>query len=293
MRPAAPDFIVIGAMKSATTTLHEQLARQPGIFMSRPKEPNFFSDDEVFARGFDWYASLFEAAPEGSIRGESSTHYTKRPNFPDTVERLASALPGIKLIYVMRHPIERLLSHYGHEVTNGRTNLGLRQAIEAVPELVDYSRYAMQLEPYLSAFGPANILPVFFRRIANQPQAELERICRFLGYTGRPVWDTTLKPQNVGRERLRKNAFRDVVMQAPLITPIRQRLLPKSLTEPIKSFWRSGVEHPALPDDLRDDLRSLFDDDLADLGQWLGIHLNCQNFRQATQAGPLEWVISG
>ena len=46
-----PDFIVIGAMKSATTTLHEQLARQPGFFMSRPKEPNFFSDDENYGRG--------------------------------------------------------------------------------------------------------------------------------------------------------------------------------------------------------------------------------------------------
>ena len=57
-----PDFIVIGAMKSATTTLHEQLARQPGIFMCHPKEPNFFSDDENYARGWGWYGSLFRAA---------------------------------------------------------------------------------------------------------------------------------------------------------------------------------------------------------------------------------------
>ena len=57
-----PDFIVIGAMKSATTTLHEQLARQPRLFMSRPKEPNFFSDDAMYARGWDWYSSLFRAA---------------------------------------------------------------------------------------------------------------------------------------------------------------------------------------------------------------------------------------
>ncbi len=60
-----PDFIVIGAMKSATTTLHEQLARQPGLFMSRPKEPNFFSDNENYARGWGWYSSLFRAAGRG------------------------------------------------------------------------------------------------------------------------------------------------------------------------------------------------------------------------------------
>ena len=60
-----PDFIVIGAMKSATTTLHEQLARQPGIFMSRPKEPNFFSDDENYARGWGWYGVAFPAGRRG------------------------------------------------------------------------------------------------------------------------------------------------------------------------------------------------------------------------------------
>ncbi len=77
-----PDFIIIGAMKSATTTLHGLLASQPGVFMSTPKEPCFFSDDEVWARGVGWYASLFEAAPAGALLGESSTHYTKLPTYP-------------------------------------------------------------------------------------------------------------------------------------------------------------------------------------------------------------------
>ena len=133
MRPGRPDFIVIGAMKSATTTLHEQLARQPGIFMSRPKEPNFFSDDDVFARGFDWYGSLFEKAGRGTS-GASRARITRscRPT-RDTVDRLAAALPRVKVVYVMRHPIDRLLSHYGHEVTNGRTTLGVREAVDRRP----------------------------------------------------------------------------------------------------------------------------------------------------------------
>src|SRR5580704_13557650 len=103
-----PDFIVIGAMKSATTTLHEQLARQPGIFMSRPKEPNFFSDDEVYERGLPWYLSIFQGAGESALCGESSTHYTKLPAHPRTVERMARALPRVRVVYVMRHPIDRL-----------------------------------------------------------------------------------------------------------------------------------------------------------------------------------------
>ena len=88
-----PDFIVIGAMKSATTTLHEQLARQPGFLMSRPKEPNFFSDDHMYARGWRWYSSLFASAGEADLCGESSTHYTKLPDYPRTVARMVRDVP--------------------------------------------------------------------------------------------------------------------------------------------------------------------------------------------------------
>ena len=87
-----PDFIVMGAMKSATSTLHEQLSMQHGLFMSEEKEPNFFSNDEVYAKGLDWYSSLFANAPPGAACGESSTHYTKLPTYPQTVARMREAL---------------------------------------------------------------------------------------------------------------------------------------------------------------------------------------------------------
>ena len=58
-----PDFIIIGAMKSATSTLHEQLILQPGIGMSDPKEPNYFSDDEQFDKGIGWYTNIFSGCP--------------------------------------------------------------------------------------------------------------------------------------------------------------------------------------------------------------------------------------
>ena len=89
-----PDLIIIGAMKCATSTLHDQLARQPGLFMSVPKEPNFFSDDAQYARGFAWYTSLFADARPGTIRGESSTHYTKLPTLPNTVGVCAARCPA-------------------------------------------------------------------------------------------------------------------------------------------------------------------------------------------------------
>src|SRR5438270_3153327 len=222
-----PDFIVIGAMKSATTTLHEQLARQPGLFMSRPKEPNFFSDDEIHARGWAWYASLFRRTGAAELRGESSTHYTKLPTYPRTVERMARDLPRLKLIYVMRHPIDRLISQYVHELTAGRITAGPREAIEWHPELIDYSRYSMQLLPFLEAYGAECVLPVFFPRLVSQPQAELERIGRFLGHAGRLEWDEGLLPQNRGSDRLRPSPVREVLVRAPVLKTIRQRVVPR------------------------------------------------------------------
>ncbi|MDR3632916.1 MAG: sulfotransferase [Isosphaeraceae bacterium] len=287
---AHPDFLVIGAMKSATTTLHVQLARQPGLSMSPVKEPNFFSDDENYEKGFAWYEGLFLDAAQGSIRGESSTHYTKLPTYPRTVDRIADALPGVKLVYVMRHPVDRLVSQYVHERTVGRTADGLHEAIDGVPELIEYGLYSMQLRPYLETFGPRNVLPVFFARLVSHPQQELERICAFLGYGGRPCWDHTLKPLNVGSERLRRSALRDALVTAPVLTPLRQKLVPKPWTEPLKALWRANTERPKLSRNLERRLRDEFDPDLERLGSWLGIALNCANFHEKTETRAWEWA---
>jgi hypothetical protein len=284
-----PDFIVIGAMKSATTTLHEQLARQPGIFMCRPKEPNFFSDDENHARGWDWYGALFRPAAIEDLRGESSTHYTKLPTYPRTVERMVRGLPRLKLVYVMRHPIDRLISQYVHEVTASGVTVGLREAIECHPELIDYGRYSVQLQPFLDAYGFGNVLPVFFPRLVGHSQAELERIGRFLGHGGPLRWDEDLGPQNQGSERLRPSPVRDVLVQAPVLTPIRQRVVPRRLSESLKGFWRARVEPPRLTPALQARLREVFDADLAQLGAWLGVSLDCENFHEQTVGRAHEW----
>jgi len=284
-----PDFIVIGAMKSATTTLHEQLARQCGVFMSRPKEPNFFSDDENYAKGFGWYASFFAGAGEDLLLGESSTHYTKLPTYPHTVERMVGALSRVKLIYVMRHPIDRLTSQYLHEVTVGRISVGLEEAIERHPELVDYGRYSMQLEPYLRVYGPQSVLPLFFDRLVQRPAQELQRLGRFLGLQEPLRWDHALKPQNVGRERMRSSPLRDALVRAPVLSTLRRTLIPRHWTEGLKSLWKIRRDPPPVPSGLSDRLRELFDRDLARLGSWLGVSLDCDSFHEVAGTHPPSW----
>lgn len=286
-----PDFAIIGAMKSATSTLQEQLAGQPGIFMCTPKEPNFFSDSDQYAKGMEWYSSLFAEAPQGSLMGEASTHYTKLPTYPAVVQRLKTYLPRARFVYVMRHPVDRLVSHYIHEWSTGVYRCSIEKAIDRYPELVAYGCYAMQLKPYFETFGRDAVLPVFFDRLLNEPQSELERICRFIGYQGKPAWIHDLKPDNVSSERIRRFPGYDLLIEFGPAVWLRRNFIPQSLRDAVKARLRMQ-KRPILGGDTRIRLEAEFDRDLAQLGRWLGANIDCKNFKQVTAAEPLNWIIA-
>jgi len=283
-----PDFIIIGAMKCMTSTLHEQLAAQPGILMADPKEPCYFSDDDVHRKGMAWYTSLFSARKASDLCGEASTHYTKLPTYPKTIERMHEACSDVKLIYIMRHPIDRLQSQYIHEWTQRVVSEPIDLAIDSFPELVEYSRYAYQLKGYLSTFGPRQLLPVFFDRLASQPQEELERICRFIGYGGQPVWRDYLKPDNVSSKRMRTSRWRDRLAYAPGVSWVRRTLVPQGVRDRIKRLWQTN-RRPTISVHRLKQLQKVFDEDLNRLGDWLGIALSCDVFRATTAERALDW----
>ncbi len=286
-----PDFLVIGAMKCGTTTLHEQLAQQPGVAMSRPKEPNFFSDEPEWARGLDWYASLFESMPAGSVRGESSTHYTKWPDYPDACERIRDALPDVKLVYLMRHPIERLVSHYWHEHLEGTFTEPIDEAIDRHSALVDFGRYSQQLKPYLDAFGPERIHLMALERLTARPQEEFAGLCEFLKVKEPAYWDDSLAPQNVGRERMRRSELRHAVINAPVLAGIRRQIVPRRWVDKIKGYWRVDQARPTLSSANIERLTNIFDADLALLNNQISGRLTCSSFEAAVTAeqNPLIW----
>jgi len=284
-----PDFIIIGAMKSATSTLQEQLARQPGIFMSEPKEPNFFSDDQQYAMGIGWYGELFKPAPAGNLLGEASTHYTKLPTYPRTLKRLQEHLPNAKFIYVMRHPVDRLISHYIHEWSNGVYRCSIDNAVELYPELIAYGQYAMQLEPYFEIYGRDVVLPVFFDRLVHDSQAELERVCQFIGYEGEARWREDQNPSNVSSERIRRFPLYSLLIESDILTWLRRELLPVRLRDAVKSRLTMR-QRPVLSAGNLTMLNDVFNQDLVQLGKWLGVELNCTNFKAATTEQSLDWL---
>lgn len=284
-----PDFIVIGAMKSATSSLHVQLATHPGIVMSEPKEPNFFSDDDQHERGVDWYSGLFGRPGQGDLCGESSTHYTKLPDYPETIPRMKALLPDVKLIYVMRHPIDRLVSHYIHQWTQNVIRCDINDALDRHPELINYSRYSYQLAPYFEAYGKRSVLPVFFGALKQQPQTEFERIARFIGYQGSVTWKDELGAQNVSTERIRRfRGYRLIVDSSPLAF-LRRSLVPQALRDMVKARL-SMKQRPTLEDSNIARLESTFNEDLHTLSEWLKADLTCSNFDEKTSRDRLEWA---
>jgi hypothetical protein len=277
-----PDFIIIGAMKSATSTLHTQLAMQSGIFMSTPKEPNYFSDDEQYAKGEQWYDTLFEQAEIGDLCGESSTHYTKLPDYPLTLERMSKRLSTIKLVYVMRHPIERLVSQYIHQWSQNEFKCDINEAIDNYQELTAYSCYARQLQPYIDHYGRENVLVVFTANIKHDPQAQLTRVAKFIGYEGQVKWQDDISAQNVSRERIRAFVGYQWIVESKLMTFLRRNLVPKSIRNRIKN--KLTMQHrPVIDEPHLQLITELFDSDLAKLAEWYGIEINCDNYHDVVR----------
>jgi len=274
-----PDFIIMGAMKSATSTLHTQLSLQKGIFMTKSKEPNYFSDNEQYDKGHAWYESLFYEAKEGDLCGESSTHYTKLPHYPLTVGRMSKNLKSPKLIYVMRHPVDRLVSHYIHQWSQHVMTCDINQAVDEYDELVAYSCYAMQLSPYIEEYGRENILCVFMESIKNNPQEQLTKIADFIGYKGGVHWQFDVDIQNVSKEKIRAFPGYKVLIDSRPMAWLRRRFIPHSIRNSIKKIFTMQKRPLVNPEQLAK-ITEIFDADLKLLSVMLGcnILLTCKNY---------------
>lgn len=174
-----PDFLLIGAAKSGTSTLHQYLRRHSGIFLPKLKEPEFFSDDSMYARGVDWYGSLFEQAAANQLCGEASTTYTRWPHTADAAARIAKLLPRAKLIYIMRHPVDRAYSHYAHHMRLGVT-MTFEEALAKDSIYMDCSLYMMQIERYLRYFPRESFLFLFFSDMQRDIDSVLRQAESFL-----------------------------------------------------------------------------------------------------------------
>lgn len=177
---ARPNLIVIGALKAGTTSLHSYLDAHPDIGMSQVKELDFFIEQGNLGRGLDWYWRQFDA--RFPVRGEASPRYAMRPATEPVAERMAQVLPGLRVIYMVRDPIERLISNYEHWRRMGLEFRTLEDALDVHrPYYVEVSRYRYQLEPFLKALGQDRVLVVPQERLRRQRMDTLRGVFSFAG----------------------------------------------------------------------------------------------------------------
>lgn len=265
-----PNLIVIGAAKCGTTSLHEYLDEHPEISMSREKELHFFVDRKNWDRGLQWYEAQFDAS--APVRGESSPGYSAYPLYRGVAERMARTIPHARLVYLVRDPVERVVSHYTHRTVNWPEMGTLEEALgdPHIREwLVTPSRYWLQLEQYLEHFPAEQILVVD----SDELRASLPRIFELVGVD--PSFESAgfERAHNAGTGRTRRNRAGQAVSAAleRTLGPTRSQALRERAPQALKSPFRYEVEPAALPDELRTELEDELRDDAERLRAHAGL----------------------
>lgn len=228
-----PNLLIIGAMKAGTTSLYFDLVDHAGLFLAENKEPHNLCHQacETY-EGKAAYAKLYEGAGPQQLLCDASTGYAKLPVYQGVPQRACQILPpDFKVLYMLRHPVERALSHYRHELINGHAGRDPNVELRERSEFIDFSRYAYQLQPWLEAIGQQRVHVVIFEEYVDNRQKVIREICDFLdrpveGDLSAPAQiynQSADKPRPIGTWARIRHSWPYQKLVRPLL-PIRYRL---------------------------------------------------------------------
>lgn len=269
-----PNFLIIGAGRCGSTSLHRQLQAHPEVFLPREKELHFFN--KKWDQGVDWYRGFFADAASARAIGEATPSYLYSPAaFP----RMASVIPDARLIVSLRNPVNRAYSHYWKSRLHGRERLSFEDALAAEETLLeagkevpakwayaDRGRYLPQLRRVLEHYRSDRLLILIFEHdLCAEPAKTYATVCRFLGV------DDVFAPENLGS---RSNAA--ISVRSPKLRWL-SRKLPGSL-KPVAKLLSRVNERPGpyvpMAAATRHRLLTGFEADNLALASWLGRDLS-------------------
>ncbi|HEX8959311.1 MAG TPA: sulfotransferase [Solirubrobacterales bacterium] len=266
-----PNLIIIGGLKCGTTSIHHYLGLHPQIQMSKPKELNFFVEELNWDLGLDWYASRFDGRFQ--VRGESSPHYTNLPRFEGVAARIHGHCPDARLVYMVRDPIKRILSHWVHATGAGyETREMVPTLSEPDSSYIHRSLYWMQLQPYLELFDRSQIEIITQEELQAEREETMRRAFRFAGV------DEDFTSEQFDREWEKSSAkqgdkyqLMERLIKLPGLRSFDRNFdrLPESLRWIVEKVVhdpeKPAAPKPQLPDELFETLRGRFRDDVAAL----------------------------
>ena len=278
IRALLPNLLVIGAGKSGTTSLHYYLDQHPDVFMSFPKEPNFFQRD-TWREKMDWYETLFPKPAQ--VRGEASTSYSAYPARLDVPERIHETIPDVRLIYVVRDPIDRIEAHYAQHQTNGKDDRPIDEAVrtilrdgdDPVNPYVCMSKYATQVEQYLPFFSMDRILVIDNVEMKRDRKAVLREAFGFLGVDAdfdTPRFDEIL---NTKKDQVKFSPAGARLRDSKVARFVHNRVPRKvrgPITKPLTRALSKPVERPSLSPEVRAELAEVLTPEVERLRELTG-----------------------
>ena len=241
-----PNFLIIGAAKAGTTTLHEQLKGHPGIFLPEEKDFKYFDRDENYSRGGDWYGNYFRNYSGQEKVGEANSEYLFSEK---AAERILKDLgPEVKLIAIIRNPAERAYSEYLHQKRYGQVDRDFDYYLDSANGATDKSgqsiydiivgrsHYASHIEKYLSVFSRKNLKVVILEQLKKDPQKGVNEIFDFLGV---PHMDDIALIQANKAYTPRYNWVNDLLLQPNLLRRSLKKAVPSFA---VRKKIRSGLK---------------------------------------------------
>lgn len=230
--------------------------------MSQRKELDFFVAERNWSKGLAWYESNFRE--DFATNGESSTAYTKYPFISDVPTRMHSVLPAAKLIYVVRDPVDRIVSHYVHEFAQGQESRPIADALNPLEnnQYVDLSRYHFQLRQFLRFYTLDRILVVTAEELRDNRVPTLRRIFEFLNVDNQFRSAEFSTMVNQSRDKRRKNKLGHLLARVS-IRHYKLHVSPPSATRKVVRFvCGSSFERPVLDGRLKQALIETLRDDV-------------------------------
>jgi len=185
-----PNAIVVGAGKAGSTSLHNYLNAHPQVFGSEQKELMYFT--RFLDKGAAWYQSHFPLQDGVEVYFESTPQYSFRDEFPGVPQRIFDYNPDMKILYIVREPLSRIVSHFNHWArTQSERYSDLETSLKKPGHrkfFVDRTRYHYQLMAYLDVFPSDQVRVVFLEELRGQFERALNEVFEFLGVS--PVADT-------------------------------------------------------------------------------------------------------
>lgn len=292
-KPILPNFLIVGAAKCGTTSLYNYLKQHPGVFMSKPKEPDFFfaqfskiptngigDDLQPVVKYFDEYCRLFEHTAGKKAIGEAS--HTNLYYHQKAIPLITQYLGDPKIIIILRNPVERAFSAYMNRILQNREFLPLEEALRQEPKRIaegwrstwfyqDGGFYTQQVKAYFDHFSAVKIC--LFDDLKRDPESLMQDLYRFLEVDAafRPDVTANHNISGVPRLRLFNRLFRQKPPLQRLVRIIGETIFTDdgwaSLRERLKAKL---LVKPTIKPGTKHSLENLYRDDIAKLQTLIG-----------------------